>query len=397
MFSNMDFSLLLAQSSKCSFILSHIDLLVCPTYFLSHSSHFILYTHPLVRQLIFTPCLHITQFSRPHFQTLNGLLRCSSRFTVLSIFSTTFIFNLLCLQAFFISFNITEFSVTSTNITPSKFSLLYHVGMRILRNCNPNLNWNEGCSHLQHFVHRTQFSGYDHAKRARVITKVLKHYDKKVLKFNETGRMYRSRREQYDERRKTKDEKKATWCYGEKFEGVMFVDVTESLVMLKEMKKACKRNKLKIKVVEKIDSTVKRELQLSNPFKVRKCGRENCVICKQGVKIICRTRGCVYEIKCEECKRKYVGQTSRSMYERMNEHFDDWASRREKSMLIQHSQEFHDNNYFTTKISIIARCFGEPTTRMITEAVHINQLSNEDTLNSKSEWTYTKLPSTTIR
>ena len=73
--------------------------------------------------------------------------------------------------------------------------------------------------------------------------------------------------------------------------------------MLKEMKKACKRNKLKIKGVEKIDSTVKRELQRSNPFKVRKCGRENCVICKQGVKINCRTRGCVYEIKCEECER----------------------------------------------------------------------------------------------
>ena len=31
----------------------------------------------------------------------------------------------------------------------------------------------------------------------------------------------------------------------------MFVDVTENSVMLKEMKKACKRNKLKIKVVEK--------------------------------------------------------------------------------------------------------------------------------------------------
>ena len=102
----------------------------------------------------------------------------------------------------------------------------------------------------------------------------------------------------------------------------------------KRRKKACKRNKLKIKVVEKIDSTVKGELQRSNPFKVRKCGRENCMIFKQGVKINCRTRGCVYEIKCEECERKYVGQTSRSLYERMNEHFDDWASRREKSMLL---------------------------------------------------------------
>ena len=95
----MDFSLLLAQSSKCLFILSYIDLLVWPTYFLSHSSHFISYTHPLVRQFICTPCLHITQFSRPHFRTLNGLLRCSSRFTVLSIFST-FIFNLFTFASF---------------------------------------------------------------------------------------------------------------------------------------------------------------------------------------------------------------------------------------------------------------------------------------------------------
>ena len=44
-----------------------------------------------------------------------------------------------------------------------------------------------------------------------MITKVLGHYDKKVRRFNETGRMYRSRREQYDERMKTKDEKKAMW------------------------------------------------------------------------------------------------------------------------------------------------------------------------------------------
>ena len=123
-----------------------------------------------------------------------------------------------------------------------KFTALVNEGMRILRNCNTNLNWNEGCSHLQHFVHRMQFSGYDHAYRARVITKVLEHYDNKVRRFNETGRMYRSRREQYDEKMKTKDEKKATWYNRERFEGVMFVDVTENSVMLKEMKKACKRN-----------------------------------------------------------------------------------------------------------------------------------------------------------
>ena len=33
---------------------------------------------------------------------------------------------------------------------------------------------------------------------------------------------------------------------------------------------------------------------------------------------------------------------------------------------------------------------------MISEAVHIDQVPNESTLNSKSEWTYVKLPKATV-
>ena len=162
--------------------------------------------------------------------------------------------------------------------------------------------------------------------------------------------------------------------------------------MMHEVQRVCKKNKMKVKVIEKMRNTVKTEIQRSNPFKTRNCGRNDCVLCKLGMNIECRTRGCVYEIECTDCTRKYRGQTGRSIYERINEHFKDYRDKKEKAVLYEHSKQYHESQEFNMKVSIISRCFGEPTTRLITEAILINQLSDEETLNSKTEWTYVKLP-----
>ena len=277
-----------------------------------------------------------------------------------------------------------------------KFNTLVNEGLRILRNCSTHLCWEECSRHLQHFVHRMQFSGYDHTYRAKVMKKVLDKYDEKLEELKETGRMYKSRKDQYNERRKKKDKKKTNWYDREKFDGVLYVDVTENSEMMKEMKKACKRNKLKIKVVEKMSSSVKQEIQRSNPFKIKKCGREDCHICEKDMNIDCRTRGCVYKIRCVECGKYYIGQTCRCMYDRINEHFNDWINRKDGSVLFDHSRSCHGGEVFKTKVTITSRCFGDPTSRMISEAVHIDQLSNDRALNSKSEWNYVKLPKATI-
>ena len=144
-------------------------------------------------------------------------------------------------------------------------------------------------------------------------------------------------------------------------------------------------------------STVKGELQRSNPFKIERCGRNDCVLCRFWIDIDCRKRGCVYEIKCSDCSRKYRGQTGRSLYERINEHFRDYEEKKDKNALFEHSKKFHSNQNFGVDVKILSKCFGEPTTRMITEAVLINELSEEETLNSKNEWTYVKLPRATIQ
>ena len=165
---------------------------------------------------------------------------------------------------------------------------------------------------------------------------------------------------------------------------------------MREVQKACKKNKMKVKVVEKMRSTVKGELQRSNPFKFTKCGRPDCVLCRLNMNIDCRTRGCVYQMQCRKCQRKYRGQTSRSIYERENEHFLDLLNEKEGSVLFEHFKQYHNGEQCEIEVSIIKRCFGEPTTRLITEAVLINELTDNDTMNAKSEWNYVKLPRVAI-
>ena len=43
------------------------------------------------------------------------------------------------------------------------------------------------------------------------------------------------------------------------------------------------------------------------------------------------------------------------------------------------------------RVKILKNCFGDPTTRKITESVLIDELTTEQTMNGKAEWTYIKL------
>ena len=88
------------------------------------------------------------------------------------------------------------------------------------------------------------------------------------------------------------------WYDEEKYDGVMFVNVTLNGELKKRAQHVCRKNKVKVKVVEKINSTVKRSLQRSNPYGHEHCGRNDCVTCNLGLPINCRERGNVYKIGC---------------------------------------------------------------------------------------------------
>ena len=80
------------------------------------------------------------------------------------------------------------------------------------------------------------------------------------------------------------------------------------------------------------------------------------------------------------------------MYERMKEHFKEWEDRSADSYLQKHALQYHGGETFGVDIKILTQCYGKPTTRMITEAVKIEELPEENSMNSKSEWTYVRLP-----
>ena len=121
--------------------------------------------------------------------------------------------------------------------------------------------------------------------------------------------------------------------------------------------------------------------------------------CNMDSTINCRKLGPVYEMSCVDCKealgkpeKMYRGQTGRTTYHRLKEHFSKWEDRTEDSVLYKHSIECHRGEDFVVGIKLLATCYGKPTERLITEAVHIDEMPEESSMNERSEWNYVQLP-----
>ena len=58
---------------------------------------------------------------------------------------------------------------------------------------------------------------------------------------------------------------------------------------------------------------------------------------------------------------------------------------------MKHSMLYHNGGEFDVDIRVLAKCYGKPSKRKITEAVLIEELPNNKAMNSKKEWSYSKL------
>ena len=63
----------------------------------------------------------------------------------------------------------------------------------------------------------------------------------------------------------------------------------------------------------------------------------------------------------------------------------------ESCPLYRHQELFHPDGDFDFEVRVLSKCFGKPTRRMITEAVKIGELKDDESMNSKKEWTYIAL------
>ena len=153
---------------------------------------------------------------------------------------------------------------------------------------------------------------------------------------------------------------------------------------------------MRVKVVERSGTTIKKSLVKSNPFATNKCNKNTCQVCKLDCNFSCKTRETVYKITCDgvdvdgnKCKGViYEGETSRSIAERFNEHMallqSESDSTRRKSMMFEHVYHKHGNLNPPVTLELIARTQSDPTLRQALEAVVIRE--EKPILNSKEEW-----------
>ena len=268
-----------------------------------------------------------------------------------------------------------------------KFHVMINEMDRIMRNTSPYLLFEDSLKpSLEYFVKRMRYSGYSKLFIHDTIVKAFEKFDVRIDRHSE-GKSY------YNLEELTNRVKGKEW-YKEngKFEAVMFVEATPKSEYLRNVKKLVTKHKLKIKVVEKAGQTIKQVLQRSDPYQNNTCNRDNCFVCANDIPINCRERGIVYELRCTVCQnRKYRGQTGRSEFERVGEHFEGLEGEDPSTPLFRHKELYHPDEEFSVEVKVLAKCFGKPSRRMITEAVLIDELGADETMNNKSEWTYTKL------
>ena len=145
----------------------------------------------------------------------------------------------------------------------------------------------------------------------------------------------------------------------------------------------------------------------------QECGRADCRTCKQNDerKVDCFASSVVYQSSCEIChppgrekesaKKKesgagtYTGETSRSMFERVREHFDAKESLKKDSHMVKHWFTSHPTLDIALpfRFKIIGK-YKDCLTRQLKEAVILGK--KPDSLNSKGEFGGGSIPRLTI-
>ena len=169
-------------------------------------------------------------------------------------------------------------------------------------------------------------------------------------------------------------------------------------------------------------------LHRSNPWSGQDCQRDLCLHCQTKAKTgkyktqDCTKRNCIYETWCMTCQEeeekrieeesggdekkmkemvkkmklyKYIGETSRSVYERSWEHMHSMEQLQTNSHMLKHALEKHGEEEDLGKIQFgvkVVRYTRSSFVRQVTESVIIQEERNHNILNSKSEYNRCSLP-----
>ena len=300
--------------------------------------------------------------------------------------------------------------------------------IRRMKNTSELLPDGERILIVERYVSQLKLLGYSEVQTKRIIEAGLKGYETLLSKcLKGTAKMHRSAEEGAEFRKVKKLLGKSRWFKKKrKKEGkkskkqkeespeivtVIFVPQTPKGELAKRLQivenKISKLTGERVKIVERGGTQVKQILVKSNPWSKGFCDRANCLPCLNGDgNQNCFDKNVVYQISCLECAERhgedqerktaiYIGQTSRSIYERGQEHLLCLRKKQENSPLFKHASEEHagDSN-IRFEMKVVKKHFSA-ISRLVHEAILIERTSGAKSysiLNSKGEWGRTHLP-----
>ena len=119
-------------------------------------------------------------------------------------------------------------------------------------------------------------SGYTKKFRYQIVHSALTAYDKIIKAYEEGKRpLYRTREWRNKEKSDDGRMKKVNWYQKGNWESIIFIPATPNSVLKKEMESKIRQTNIKIKVVEKAGTSLKRLLQKSDPFRKNGCEERN--------------------------------------------------------------------------------------------------------------------------
>ena len=297
----------------------------------------------------------------------------------------------------------TKTTIIARSATPmtQKRTILSQELLTIMTHCSPNLPTEVKCNHINHFMKRMQFSGFSKELRFDTYNSAMKAYN--ILKEKEeNGTRPINRPKQWNkvERRKEKNHKINNWYKRNGEETVIFIPCTPGSHLKKSYEEKIKQSEFKIKVVETGGTKIKDMLHRKNPFKKKKCEREECFVCTTEGKGACDKENITYDIKCQtHCNQKsiYRGESAFNAYTRGKEHLDKLQAKDPQSVLFQHSNEHHGGESIPFKMNVTGTFHNDAMMRQITEGVNIRRTPTTKLMNTRREWHITPTPQSTIR
>ena len=292
-----------------------------------------------------------------------------------------------------------------------KINVLTQEAIRILRNCSGKMKWKEVANILTDFCVRMKISGYSERHRLNIIMSALKGWARqKEADRSGAKPMYRDKEYKKVERRKEKERKKKQW-YNQGNDNCtfpIFCPSTPGSKLFKRWKGVAEsltkasKGRVNAKIVEQGGVPLKHLLCKSAPKENPSCDDGDCRVCSSSCnkRVVCRKMakgGTGYDIQCIRCKQEgkcslYHGETYRTLYTRIGEHFQGDPDNT-SSALRKHNSKFHPGEEPSFDIKPVGY-YSAPLSRQINEGVRINNSKSSAgrLMNSKSEFRQGEVP-----